>query len=203
MELLDKLKSFFVRRRITSSRDLQDFLESRAAYLVQKSITEYSQARANMMFTSLLGEKQFQSAYEAARWTAYPAGLAMVAEVIAGQLRDRLERSATEAETLVARLSNAVIEKMLDHGPLDDEHWSAARKDIETALARAGLASPRRAHAIAGDRARIIFDALPFHDAIRKHDFGMFRNTLAFHLAEIATELEEAELTPDLNKEQA
>jgi hypothetical protein len=203
MELFDKLKSLFVRRRIASSRDLQDFLESRAAFLVQKSITEYSQARANMMFSALLGEKQFQSAYEAARWTAYPAGLAMVAEVIAGQLRERLGRSAAEAETLVAKLSNAVIEKMSNHGPLGDEHWSTARKDIETALARAGLASPRRAHAIAGDRSRIIFDALPFHDAIRKHDFGMFRNTLAFHLAEIATELEEAELAPDLDKEQA
>jgi len=201
MDLLDKLKSFFVRRRITSSRDLQDFLESRAAYLVQKSITEYSQARANMMFTSLLGEKQFQSAYEAARWTAYPAGLAMVAEVFAGQLRDRLGLNATAAETLVAKLSDAIINKMEGHGPLTSEQWSAARKDIETVLARASLAAPRRTHPIAGDRSRIIFDALPFHDAIRKHDYGMFRNTLAFHLAEIATELEEAELAPGLGNE--
>ena len=203
MDLLDKLKSFFVRRRITSSRDLQDFLESRAAYLVQKSITEYSQARANMMFTSLLGEKQFQSAYEAARWTAYPAGLAMVAEVFAGQLRDRLGLNAAAAETLVAKLSDAIINKMAGHGPLTSEQWSAARKDIETVLARASLAAPRRTHPIAGDRSRIIFDALPFHDAIRKHDYGMFRNTLAFHLAEIATELEEAELAPGLGNEHA
>lgn len=203
MGLFHKLKSLFVRRRITSSRDLQDFLESRAAYLVQKSITEYSQARANMMFSALLGEKQFQSAYEAARWTAYPAGLAMVAEVIAGQLRDRLVLNATAAETLVAKLSDSIVNKMAGHGPLTSEQWSTARKDIETALARAGLASPRRAHAIAADRARTVFDALPFHDAIRKHDFGMFRNTLTFHLAEIATELEEAELAPDLDKGQA
>jgi hypothetical protein len=203
MGLLDTLKSLFARRRIASNRDLQDFLESRAAFLVQKSITEYSQARANMMFSALLGERQFQSAYEAARWTAYPAGLAMVAEVVAGQLRGRLALSAPAAETLVAKLSDAVIEKMSNHGPLSDEQWSAARKDIETVLARASLAAPRRNHAITGDRARIIFDALPFHDAIRKHDFGMFRNTLAFHLAEIATELEEAELGPDLDKEPA
>jgi hypothetical protein len=203
MGLFQKLKSLFARRRIASSRDLQEFLESRTAYLVQKSITEYSQARANMLFTSLLGEKQFQSAYEGARWTAYPAGLAMVAEVIAGQLRDRLELNATAAETLVARLSDTIINKLASHGPLTNEQWSAARKDIETALARAGLASPRRAHAIAGDRSRIIFDALPFHEAIRKHDFTMFRNTLAFHLAEIATELEEADLAPDLEEGQA
>jgi hypothetical protein len=203
MGLFQKLKSLFARRRIASSRDLQEFLESRTAYLVQKSITEYSQARANMLFTSLLGEKQFQSAYEGARWMAYPAGLAMVAEVIAGQLRDRLELNATAAETLVARLSDTIINKLASHGPLTNEQWSAARKDIETALARAGLASPRRAHAIAGDRSRIIFDALPFHEAIRKHDFTMFRNTLAFHLAEIATELEEADLAPDLEEGQA
>jgi hypothetical protein len=203
MGLFQKLKSLFARHRIASSRDLQDFLESRAAYLVQKSITEYSQARANMMFTSLLGEKQFQSAYEAARWTAYPAGLAMVAEVVAGQLRDRLGLSAPAAETLAARLANAVIEKMSNHGPMSQEQWAAARKDIETVLARASLAAPRRTHPIAGDRSRIIFDALPFHDAIRKHDYGMFRNTLAFHLAEVATELEEAELAPKLGQKQA
>jgi hypothetical protein len=203
MSLLGTLKSLFSRHRIATSRDLQDFLESRSAYLVQKSITEYSQARANMLFTSLLGEKQFQSAYEAARWQAYPAGLAMVAEVTAGQLRDRLELNASAAEALVAKLSDSIINKMAGHGPLTNEQWSAARKDIETVLARASLAAPRRTHPIAGDRSRIIFDALPFHEAIRKHDFGMFRNTLAFHLAEIATELEEADLAPGLDKEQA
>lgn len=201
MGLLDTLKSLFAQHRIASNRDLQEFLETRAAYLVQKSITEYSQARANMMFISLLGERQFQSAYETARWTAYPAGLAMVAEVVAGQLRGRLGLNAAAAETLVAGLSNTVIEKMSNHGPLSDEQWSAASKDIETALARADLAAPRHTHAIAGDRARIIFDALPFHEAIRKHDFTMFGNTLAFHLAEIATELEEAELAPGIGKE--
>jgi hypothetical protein len=203
MSLLGTLKSLFSRQRIASSRDLQDFLESRAAYLVQKSLTEYSQARANMLFSALLGEKQFQSAYEAARWQAYPAGLAMVAEVIAGQLRDRLALNATAAETLVAKLSDAIMNKMAGHGPLTNEQWSAARKDIETVLARASLAAPRRIHPIAGDRARIIFEALPFHEAIRKHDFTMFRNTLAFHLAEIATELEGAELASGLDKEQA
>lgn len=202
MGLFDTFKSLFARRSIASSRDLQDFLESRAAFLVQKSITEYSQARANMMFSALLGEKQFQAAYETARWQSYPAGLAMVAEVMAGQLRDRLGLSASAAETLVASLSNTVIAKMSDHGPLSTEQWSAAREDLETALARAGLAAPRRIHPIAADRARVIFDALPFHDAIRKHDFGMFRNTLAFHLAEIATELEQAELAPGLGHEQ-
>lgn len=203
MGLFGKLVSLFARQSIASNRDLQDFLESRAAYLVQKSITEYSQARANMLFSSLLGERQFQAAFESSRWRAYPAGLAMVAEVVTGQLRERLGLEPIKAEARVVALTEAVIDKLSGHGPLDDRHWSEAREDIGKALARASLAGPRRVHAIVGERARTIFDALPFHDAIRKHDFGMFSNTLAFHLAEIATELEETELSPEIARDKS
>ena len=74
--------------KLSSRMELRDFLESRAAYLAQKSISEYTQARANMMFSTLLGEKAFQDAYEKARWFSFPATLSMVAEALAARLRN-------------------------------------------------------------------------------------------------------------------
>ena len=97
MTLWTRFKLLFGRKVIAAPQDLQTFLETRSAYYVQKSITEYAQARANMIFSTLLGEKGFQDAYEAARWKAFPAGLAAVAEVLTGSLRERLGTDASAA----------------------------------------------------------------------------------------------------------
>jgi hypothetical protein len=194
MGVLDQLKSVFSRRRIESRNDALAFLESRAAFVAQKSLTEYAQARANMMFSSLLREKGFQEAYDVARWRAYPATLSMVAEVLAGALRDRLGASAKTATAVTEALVADVVAKMRGHGPLTDREWDAAVMAVSADLARASMGAPHEAHAIARARAKEVFDALPFHPAIKQHDFGMFSNTLAFHMTEIATELEQSRL---------
>jgi hypothetical protein len=194
MTLWTQLKEIFGHRKIATAEQLRFFLESRAAYLVQKSITEYAQARANLMFSTLLGEKSFGEAYERGRWLAYPAGLSMVAEVVAGALRTRLQVDGLQANTIVHGLAVQTARNMFGHGPLTEADWRAALATLEADLARAALGPPHTALAIVQPRAQDIFNALPFHPTFRKHDFSMFRNTLAFHLAEIATELEETNL---------
>jgi hypothetical protein len=190
MTILEKLGALFRRKQLSTLKDMAEFLESRAAYLAQKSLAEYTQARANMMFSTLLREKGFRDSYEDARWKAYPAALSMVAEMMAGQLRNRSNLEVTQAENIAASLSKNVIEKLRGHGPLSSDDWNTAFIDLQKDLARAGLAAPLAAHAVAQHRAKDVFDALPFHKAIRQHDFPMFRSTLAFHLTEIAAELE-------------
>ena len=63
--------------------------------------------------------------------------------------------------------------------------------DSERGLQRAALATPHAIHLIPKARARDIFDNLPVHPSVRKHDFDMFQNTLSFHLTEIGAEIEE------------
>ena len=75
MKWLAFLSRIFLGPKLASRQELQGFLESRAAYLAQKSISEYTQARANMMFSTLLSEKAFQNAYERARWFSFSASL--------------------------------------------------------------------------------------------------------------------------------
>ena len=194
MALLETFKSLFGRKVIASPQDLQDFLESRSAYYVQKSITEYSQARANLTFSTLLGETGFVAAYEMARWKGFATGLSAVSEVMHGALRDRLALDSAKA----AEVLQAAAARLLNAYPVPDfagaDFWPAALEGLSADLARAGLGQPRAAHIIAQSRAQEIFDALPFHAAIRQHDFTMFRNTLSFHLAEIAGELEASRL---------
>ena len=86
MKWLAFLSRIFLGPKLSSRQELRGFLESRAAYLAQKSISEYTQARANMMFTTLLAEKGFQDAYERARWFSFSATLSMVAEALAARL---------------------------------------------------------------------------------------------------------------------
>lgn len=188
---LSALRKLLKSKNIDSANKLQNWLESRAAYLVQKSITEYSQARANMMFSTLLGEKGFQDAYEKARWSAFPAGLSMVSEITAGAMRNRNLTQACET-TLAA--ANAIIERYPVPAGQNDNFWVQSNLRLRADLERAKLGQPRPAHEVVRHRAREIFDALPFHSNIKKHDFEMFRNTLAFHLTGIASELEEMEI---------
>ncbi len=195
MSVQEKLSALFGPKRASTLKDLGDFLESRAAYVAQKSLAEYTQARANMMFSTLLNETGFRESYEEARWKAYPAALSMVAEVLTGQLRDRLKLDEKRAETIIGTLGQQVIGRLRGHGPLSESAWDQALLELQQGLARSTLAAPLAAHAVARHRAHEVFDALPFHRAIKQHDFPMFSNTMAFHLTEIAAEFEQVPLS--------
>ena len=60
---------------IADREALADFIDSQAAFLVQKGIYEYSRARAGYYSKILFAEENFQQAVEHARWRAYPLGL--------------------------------------------------------------------------------------------------------------------------------
>jgi hypothetical protein len=191
MNWLTFLSRIFLGPKLSSRQDLRGFLESRAAYLAQKSISEYTQARANMMFSTLLGERIFQDAYEKARWFSFPAALAMVAEALAARLRN-LDIGDTDSINVMLQ---ALAEDIVSAYPVptgeSQDFWQMALMDLERDLLRAGLAAPHAIHLIPKARAREIFENLPVHPSVRKHDFDMFRNTLSFHLTEIGAEIEE------------
>src|SRR5688572_20272457 len=67
--------------------ELADLVDAQAAFLAQKGIYEYSRARAGHYSKVLFAEAAFQQAVEQSRWRAFPLALAMVAEIVEGQLR--------------------------------------------------------------------------------------------------------------------
>ena len=192
MNWLTFLSRIFLGPKLSSRMELRDFLESRAAYLAQKSISEYTQARANMMFSTLLGEKTFQDAYERARWFSFPATLSMVAEAIAARLRN-LDISDTDSiNVMLQSMAGEIVSTYPVPVGGSADFWQMALLGLERDLLRAGLAAPHAIHLISKARSREVFENLPVHPSVRKHDFDMFRNTLSFHLTEIGAEIEDA-----------
>ena len=94
MGLLD-----FLRRKppIRDAAAVGTFIDENAAFLVQKGIYEYSRARAGHYAKVLFKEPGFHAAVEVSRWTAYPLGLAMVAEMVEGVLRANAGRPSCRA----------------------------------------------------------------------------------------------------------
>ena len=191
MNWLTFLSRIFLGPKLFTRQDLQGFLESRAAYLAQKSISEYTQARANMMFSTLLGEKAFQDAYERARWFSFPATLAMVAEALAARLRNLDISDADSINVMLQSMAREIVSAYPVPVGGHADFWQMALLDLERDLLRAGLAAPHAIHLIPKARSREVFDNLPVHPSVRKHDFDMFQNTLSFHLTEIGAEIEE------------
>jgi hypothetical protein len=178
-------------RRLAGAEDLRDFLESRTAYLVQKSITEYTQARAGMLFSTLMREPIFLEGYERGRWRSFPAAISMTSEMVEGTLREAAGSPPGSLDAGLLRLVGAILARYPGPSGEGEAFWAEALERVARDLAQAALAPPKAVQNIPMLRAGEIFDALPVTDELKQHDFPMFRNTIRFHLTEIRAEFEE------------
>lgn len=178
-------------RRLAGAGDLRDFLESRTAYLVQKSITEYTQARAGMLFSTLMREPIFLEGYERGRWRSFPAAISMTSEMVEGTLREAAGSPPGSLDAGLLRLVSGILARYPEHSGEGEAFWTEALERVARDLAQAALAPPKAVQNIPMLRAGEIFDALPVTDELKQHDFPMFRNTIRFHLTEIKAEFEE------------
>jgi hypothetical protein len=191
MSLLSDLKRMFRRPKLESRGQLKDFLETRSAYLVQKSMMEYCQARANTLFSTLMGEKDFRAAYDHARWHAYPAGYSMVTEMAEGLLRPHCVERPFQLHQALLEIAREVFEAFPLPPEAEPDFWKLALDRLDRDLGQAGLAPAKPWREIPERHAREIFTLLPIHKRVKSHDFAMFQNNLRFHLTEIGAEFEE------------
>jgi hypothetical protein len=191
MSILDGLRTMFGLRRLAGAEELKGFLESRTAYLVQKSITEYTQARAGMLFSTLMREPIFLESYERGRWRSFPAAMSMVAEMVEGTLRGAAGSPPGSLDAGLLRLVGDILARYPGPSGEGEAFWAEALDRVARDLAQAALAPPKAVRNIPMLRAGEIFDALPVTAELKQHDFPMFRNTIRFHLTEISAEFEE------------
>jgi hypothetical protein len=178
-------------RRLAGAEDLREFLESRTAYLVQKSITEYTQARAGMLFSTLMREPIFLEGYERGRWRSFPAAISMTSEMVEGTLREAAGSPPGSLDAGLLRLVGGILARYPGPSGEGEAFWTDALERVARDLAQAALAPPKAVQNIPMLRAGEIFDALPVTEELKQHDFPMFRNTIRFHLTEIRAEFEE------------
>ncbi|MBL8906290.1 MAG: hypothetical protein JNM20_06400 [Rhizobiales bacterium] len=191
MSIFSAMKDLFRPQPLASRAQLKDFLESRAAYLVQKSMMEYCQARANMLFSTLLGEADFRAAYEHARWHAYPFAYAMVTEMAEGLLRPLCAGRTLDLHAAFLGIAREIFGAFPLPPQADADFWQTALDTLDHDLGQAGLGPVKSWREIPDRHARRIFALLPIHDRLKSRDFSMFQNNLRFHLTEIGAEFEE------------
>ena len=176
------------RARITTLGGLAEFMAARTAFVSQKVTLDYCRARAALHWQKLLGEEPFLRALEYCRWEAYAAVLGDVAEVVQIYLR-RAGAPEPPLPEVVGDLARAAL---LRHPvPSHRESWDEVVDAIRARLQRANLAAPRPVHLVGTVSAPRVFEVLPIHGSVRRHDREVVTNSLRFLLVRVYGDLEQ------------
>jgi hypothetical protein len=166
---------------IADRNALADFLDSRAAFLSQKSIFDYARGRAGPYFTIIMKEKVFQELVEIARWKNYPYGLSIVAEMVHGVLLPEVHRRLQLVSALRETALHA-FDRYPSPEALGAEVWGEERKALALRCDQVGLHPPKPVKDIPIPFAQCFFDNMPIHERLREHDFELIRNQLRVNL---------------------
>jgi hypothetical protein len=173
---------------ITDGGTLGEFIDSHAAFLVQKGIYEYSRVRAGHYAKVMFGEQTFIDSFNLARWQAYPLGLAMVGELVEGVLRPIVAEVRGKSGWV-----SAIVLSAFDKHPappqIGQAAWQQARADLALRLEHIALHPPKRAMDIPEPLAKPYFDLMPIHQKLRGRDFSTTHNYLKVTMCNIHAEL--------------
>lgn len=181
----------FFRRKppIREREQLAVFIDEQSAYLMQKGIYDYSQARAGHYTKALFKEEEFHEALELSRWQAYPLGLAMVGEMVEGVLRPH---AGGERRAVIDPLI-AMVLSIFDRYPapplLGSGRWRGLREELALTLDRVSLHPPKRVFEIPEPYAQRYFDLMPFSKELLTRDMPTARSYLKINLTNIHDEL--------------
>jgi hypothetical protein len=160
---------------------LVDFLDTRAAFLSQKSIFDYVRGRSGPYFSQIIKEKEFNDRVNEARWKNYPYSLSIVTEMVDGVLLPVTGKPAV----LVAALKSAAYE-VFDRYPvppmLGADYWKEARAELGSRIDGIALHPPKFVKDIPLPWAEIFFNNMPIHERLRAQDFELIRNQLRSNL---------------------
>jgi hypothetical protein len=175
-------------RRRPPIRDLPglaEFLDQNAAFLVQKGIYEYSRARAGHYAKILFSEPGFREAIEKSRWSAYPLGLAMVAEVVEGVLRVDAAQERHRILDALSELVLSIFDGYAVPAALTESEWRDSRIELARRLGQIGIHPVKPVKDIPEPFAEAYFSLFPIHKKLRASEFPTIRNYLRVNLCNI------------------
>lgn len=181
----------FFRRKppIREVNALANFIDEQSAYLTQKGIYDYSQARAGPFAKSFLNEPAFLEALEKSRWQAYPLGLAMIGELVEGVLRPHAGQDAGQILDELTDVVLSVFDRYPVPGPIGKDAWLDTRSELALKLDRLRLHPPKRAIDIPESYSQRYFNMMPIHKDMRTADEPTARGYLRIQLANLHEEL--------------
>ena len=161
------------RTPIATLAALEDFLVREASLIAQKSIVDYCHMKTRLPITELGREAPFVEAFDAARRAGYAAVLADLIAVVEAHLRDRAGEHRDALPAALARRYAACLARFDGALARPEAAESGAAESgaaLARRLARLQLAAPKSSTEIALTCANEVFDTLPIHPRLRKHD---------------------------------
>jgi hypothetical protein len=187
MGLLDFLRGG--KRAIGTPRELADFIDEQAAFLVQKGIYDYARARSGHFAKVMLADEGFQTALDRSRWRAFPLGLAMVGETVETVLAPVAgEARRSELDPLI-KLVLSVYDRYPRPAALSEQEWSAGRADLALHLERLSTHPPKRVVDIPVPFAERYFEMMPFDKQFLTPDAPTARGFMQLQLVKVQEEL--------------
>jgi hypothetical protein len=174
---------------IRGVEDLAGFIDEQSAYLVQRYIYDYTNARAGPYSASLLVQADFRQAVEQSRWSAYPLGLAMVGEMAEGVLQAGAEGPRREILDPLSTLVLGIFDRYDVPSPIGAATWQEARDELARKLEQISLHAPKRVTDIPEPYVERYFNLMPFDKALLSQDVPTTRSYLRLTLTNIRDEL--------------
>jgi hypothetical protein len=150
--------------------ELADFIDAQAAFLAQKGIYEYSRARAGHYSKVLFAEAAFQQAVEQSRWRAFPLALAVVAEIVEGQLRPQAGGDRQAVFNALVALVLEVFDRYPAPAALAKTEWLDARRELAHRLDLIGAHAVKHAKDVPENFAQEYVALMPIHEKLRGTD---------------------------------
>lgn len=179
------------RRPSADQAALSEFIETRAAFLVQKTIYEYARARASVHSIEMFKEEAFVRAVNYASWTGLPDGLVWEALMIEGQLRTLVgEHREALLEGLLG-LIDGIVARQPTPEVLPAGFWTAAGAEIAARIRRGAFAAKKPVNEIPLADLDAFFARMPIHERLRGRDYQAVGNSLRAHLVNHSEEFAE------------
>jgi hypothetical protein len=184
MGLIGNLVSTVFRKEppISTSAELAQFLDSRAAFMAQKCVVEFCRVRAGVYWQKLFSEREFQEKLTASCWQSFPPATAMLAEMVEGVIRPAAGLRQRQLPAALERLAAEVFARHPLPAGAPEDFWIEARKLVRARLDATQADAPRPVRKVAEPMARLIHQALPIHQDLVAHDYDYIRNNLRMNL---------------------
>ncbi len=182
---------------IVTRGELQEFIDTRAAFLTQKNIFDFTHALSGPHYAKLITEENFKQAVNHARWSSYPLVLSVVAEMVHVALLPGVKNS----QALADALSAATLE-IFDRYPvpeiIGEEKWKASREKLVQRLRGITMHPPKQIKDIPVPIAKAVYDNFPFDERLKQQDFETITHHMRVNLVRMHTDFLERAKAPAL-----
>jgi hypothetical protein len=180
--ILNKFNGGARRGPIDTVQSLEDFLDRHASFLSQSCIVEFCRVRAGIYWQKLFEEKEFQDRLYDSCWKSYTPALIMLLEMVEANLRESAGLSQRSLPMSLEKIGQSVMSRHPIPSGMPDDFWKLQEQTLHDHLVNLKVQAARPVREMASPMSKIIYDNLPLHKQIVRHDYDYILNNLRMNL---------------------